>query len=180
MIEEQFVRFCNKKVRRIAKRRKLNAIEDLHLLNYSREKLAVNHVIFGKKFIYLVSDYLLKGFVSGHANDNSWVYYNTIKRKNEYLPNLNLVSGKNIQEFSGILGISTDLIVSISLIPNECDFKIEGLNEDKKFITHYSSLNRRIKQLESRDVGSLNENQVYEQFRTIKSKNEERNWVFDL
>ena len=175
MNEEQFMKFCKRKVSRIAKRRKLNSIEDLHLLNYSREKLAVNHVIFGKKFIYLISDYLLKGFVSGNANDNSWVYYNNIKKKNEYLPNLNQISGKNIKEFSEILGISTDFVVSISLIPNECDFKIEALKEDKQFITHYSSLNRKIKQLEKREVGTLNEEQVYEQFRTIKSKNEERN-----
>ena len=175
MTKETFAKLCKRKVKRIAKRHKLNSIEDLHLLNYSREKLAVDHVIFGKKYIYLITDYLLKGFVTGNANDNSWVYENTASKKSQYLPNLNFISDKNIKEFSEILGISTDLFISISLIPNECDFKIESLKEDRKYITHYSSLNRRIKILEKKEVGSLNEEQVYEQYRTIKSKNEERN-----
>ena len=173
MSAETFNKLCSKKVSRIAKRNKYLAIANLNISNYSREKLGINHVVFGSKYIYLVTDYMLKGVVSGEVNDNSWVYYNNIKRTTHYVSNLNMISDKNIQEFAGILGIKEDFIVSISLIPNECDFKINGLVSDRKFVVHYSSLNRCIKKLEQDDVDSLDKNQTYEQFKTIEKRNEE-------
>ena len=174
MTSETYVKLCTGKVKRISKRKKLLTLLDLHLLNHDREKLSVNHVIFGKKYIYLISDFMLKGFVSGEVNDNSWVYFNKIKKKNEYLDNLSYVSDKNIEEFAEILGINADPIVSICLVPNECDFTVKQLEYNKKMVVHYSSLNRKIKELESQDIGTLNEKQIYEQYQSIKAKNEER------
>lgn len=170
---ETFEKLCEKKVKRIAKRNKLLVIEQLHLLNYKREKLGIHHVIFGKKYIYLITDFLLKGFVSGEVNDNSWVYFNTVTKKNHYLSNLNKISEQNIQEFAGILGIKADPIVSICLVPNECDFNIENISSNQKMVVRYSSLSKKIKEFEKQSIGSLNEEQIYEQFRTIESKNNE-------
>lgn len=174
MTFETFKCLCERKVKTIARKNKLLVIERLNLLNYKREKLGINHVIFGKKYIYIITDFLLKGFVSGEENDNSWVYFNTANKKKHYLSNLNKFSEQNIQEFSGILSIKPDLIVSICLVPNECDFKIKGTSTDQKVIVHYSSLARKIRRLEKQEIGSLNEEQIYEQFRTIKEKNSER------
>ena len=174
MTPETFKSYCRKKVKRIARRNKYLAIENLNILNYEREKIGVDHVIFGKKYIYVITDFMLKGFVSGEVNDNSWVYFNKIKKKNEYLDNLSYVSDKNIREFAGILGINADPIVSICLVPNECDFTVKQLEYNKKMVVHYSSLNRKIKELESQDIGTLNEKQIYEQYQSIKAKNEER------
>lgn len=174
MTFDTFKKLSSAKVSRIAKRKKYLAIDNLNILNYKREKLGVNHVIFGKKYIYIITDFMLKGFVSGEVNDNSWVYYNKITKKNQYLENLSTVSDKNIQEFAAILGINADPIVSICLVPNECDFTVKQLEFNKKMVVHYSSLNRKIKELENQDIGTLNEKQIYEQYSTIKSKNEER------
>ena len=174
MTFDTFKKLSSAKVSRIAKRKKYLAIDNLNILNYKREKLGVDHVIFGKKYIYIITDFMLKGFVSGEVNDNSWVYYNKITKKNQYLENLSTVSDKNIQEFAAILGINADPIVSICLVPNECDFTVKQLEFNKKMVVHYSSLNRKIKELENQDIGTLNEKQIYEQYSTIKSKNEER------
>ena len=169
--EETFKKLCSKKVKGFAKRNNLLAIEKLNVLNYAREKLNIDQVIFGKKYIYIITDFLYKGFIKGELTDNSWVYYNTTKKKSEYSDNLSKVSDKNIQEFAGILGINTDPIVSICLVPNECDFAIRELGNDKKMVVHYSSLNRKIKELEERDIGSLNEKQIYEQYQAVKERN---------
>jgi hypothetical protein len=174
MTSETYLKYCLNKVSRIAKRKKLLSIPDLNLLNYDREKLNVHHVIFGKKYIYLISDIMLKGFVSGEANDNSWVYFNNITKQTHYLDNLDKVSSKNIRDFAGILGISEDFIASICLVPNECDLTINGLENKNKFIVHYGGLNRIISTLERKPIGSLNEEQIKEQYETIKQKNEER------
>jgi len=173
MTSETFVKLATNKVRRFSKRKKLYSIQDLHLLNHDREKVNVNHVIFGNKYIYLISDLFLKGFVSGEVNDNSWVYFNNITKKTHYLDNLNKVSEKNIQDFAGILGISKDLIISICLISNECDVNVNGYKDSEKVIVHYSGLNKVINSFERKQIGSLKKEQIYEQYQKIKSRNEE-------
>ena len=167
-----FKKFCEKKIRRFAKRNKLLAIENLNLLNYQREKVDIDHVIFGKKYIYLVTDILLKGFVKGETNDNSWVHLNTTTKKSHYISNLNKFSEQNIQEFSGIFGIKPDFIVAICLVPNECDFSIKSIEKSNNLVAHYASLTKRIKELEKQDIGSLNEEQIYEQYKAVKERNE--------
>lgn len=170
-----FNKLCTSKVSRLAKRKNLLLIPEAHLSNFEREKLAINHVLFGEKFIYLISDFLLKGFVSGEEKDNSWVYFNSITKTNHYLDNLYLISDKNIRDFSQILEISPDLIVSICVVPNECDFKIKGIKDDKKIIAHYSSLRRVIKRFEKKRIDALDKKQIIDQFNLIKAKNDERN-----
>jgi hypothetical protein len=174
MTSETYIRHCTKKVGRIAKRKHCYSILNLNLLNYDREKLSVNHVIFGKKYIYLISDFMLKGFVSGEVNDNSWVYFNNVTKQTHYLDNLDSVLGKNTQDFAGILGISPDPIISICLVPNECDLSVNGLESKSRFIVHYSGLNRILNILERKPIGSFKEEQIFEQYQTIKKKNEER------
>ena len=173
MTLETFKKYASRKVKGIARRNKFLAIESLNILNYEREKIGVDHVIFGKKYIYIITDFMLKGFVSGEVNDNSWVYFNKVTKKKDYLNNLSRVSDKNIQEFAEILGINADPIVSICLVPNECDFTVKQLEYNKKMVVHYSSLNRKIKELEKSNIGTLNEKQIYEQYSAIRSKNEE-------
>ncbi len=175
MNSETFNKLCTSKVIRIAKRRGLLLIPEAHLSNFERETLPVNHVLFGEKYIYLISDFLLKGFVSGEEKDNSWIYFNNITKKTHYLDNLNAISDKNIRDFSGILQISPELIVSICVVPNECDFKIKGDKSDKKNIVHYSSLRRMVRRLENKKIDALDKQQIIDQFNLIKAKNDERN-----
>ena len=173
MTAETFKKYATKKVIRIARRNKLLTVPNLNILNYEREKICVDHVIFGNKYIYIITDFMLKGSVSGEVNDNSWVYYNKIIKKEKYLDNLSLVSDKNIREFAEISGIKADFIVSICLVPNECDFTVKQLEYNKKMVVHYSSLNRKIKELENQNIGTFNKEQIYEQYNAIRTKNEE-------
>ena len=79
---------------------------------------------------------------------------------------------QNIQEFAGILGINSDPIIAICVVPNECDFSVKDLENDKVVIVNYSSLNKKIKEFEKRNIGTLNEKQIYVQYSTIKERNE--------
>lgn len=171
---ETFKKLCEKKVARIAKHTKTLAITNLNIANYNREPININHVVFGKKYIYLITDFMLKGFVSGEEKDNSWIYYNNIKKKTNYLSNLHTFSNKNMQDFAGILQISTDSIVSICLVPNEVDFKIKNSKKEKSLIVHYSSLSRVIKHLEKKEIGEFDKEQITEKYNLLKARNGER------
>ena len=173
MSSEDFRKICSKKVSRIAKRRKLLFLNNVSLTSFESKHLSVNHVIFGKKFIYIVSDFSLKGFVSGDEKDNSWLYFDNVKKSTHYLSNLHAISEQNIRDFAGILQISPDPIVSICLVPNICDFKIKSESLDKKAIVHYSSLSRVIRKFENRNIGELDEEQISEEFALLIAKNEE-------
>ena len=175
MTPEYFQNLCVRKVRRIAKRNELYSLTDLNISNYDREKINAHQVIFGNKYIYLISDFMLKGFVSGDEKDNSWIYYDNVKKKNNYLTNLHALSDKNIRDFAGILQISPDSIVSICLVPNEVDFKIENTKNERNLIVHYSSLSRVINRLESKNIGAFDKKQIQEKFKLLNSKNGERN-----
>ena len=109
-----------------------------------------------------------------HVVADSRVYFNNLNRKTHYLSNLNIISNKNTQEFAGILGIKEDLIASICLVPNECDFKIEGLENDHNHVVHFSSLARKIKKYEKQNIDLLDRNQTYEQYKEIEKRNNER------
>ena len=170
-----FRSLCEKKVIKISKNNDLLFLENINISNYEGDELIVNHVIFGKKYIYLISDFLLKGFIEGDEKNNSWLYYDTRKRRYLYLDNLNAIADKNIKDFAGILQISAEPIVNICLIPNECDFKISNANWNNKTITRYSSLARTIKLFENKEIGSLNPDQILDEFKIVKNKNEERN-----
>ena len=173
MNAETFRRLCSKKVQRISKRHNFYYLNDVDLTNYESEKLTVNHVIFGRKFIYLISDFLLKGFISGEEKDNSWIYFDNVKKTTHYLRNLHAISDKNIRDFAEILQVSPEPIVSICLVPNICDFKVKSENSDKKLIVHSSSLSRIIRKYERRRIGELDIEQVIDEFNTIKAKNNE-------
>ena len=172
---QTFNEICKRKVSRIAKRNESRVVLDLHIANYDREKVNANHVIFGKKYIYLISDFMLKGFVSGDEKDNSWIYYDNIKKKHNYLTNLHALSNKNILDFAEILRISPDSIVSICLVPNEVDFKIENAESDKTLIVHTASLSRIIRKFEHKKIGEFDKDQIEEKFKLLNSKNGERN-----
>ena len=175
MNAETFESLCEKKVKRIADRNAYQAITNLNISNYDREKLIVNHAIFGKKYIYLISDFFLRGFVSGDNKDNSWIYYDNLKKKHNYLSNLFSLSSKNMRDFAGILQISNDPIIAICLVPNEVDFKIGNAKDEKKFIVHYSSLGRLIRKLERRNIGELDQEQIDYRVKLLNSKNGEGN-----
>ena len=166
---ETFKSYCQKKVKRIAKRNDLLSIADLSISNYESEKLLINHVIFGKKYIYLISDFMLKGFVSGEANDNSWVYYNNIKKTTTevvtgssayvgiYMVNLNDVNSVDYYELDDVETTLKKGVVVESVIPgtpaasvlkrgdiivgfNDAD--IENMNDFTRELSKHSSGNR--------------------------------------
>lgn len=168
MSNEQYAKFCSRKVKRIAKRYSLPEISDLNILSYGGEKIYVNHVIFGKKYIYLITPIKLKGFVVGEENDESWIHYNYSKKHAKYISNLNELANKSISEFASILGVNKDPFKSIMLIPNNCDFKIKGNKNQLTNIVHYFSLKRKIKKLEKSNIDSLDQEQIYEHYKAIK------------
>lgn len=172
--KKKFEQIVDKKIARISTKNCLASISKLNLYNFAEEKLKIHSVIFGKKFIYLVTNYCLLGNVEGEQNDNSWIYYNRRTKSQEYIENLNDVGNKNIQEIAGILSINAEFLVSISVVPNECNFNVKNAQGKQNFVTKYLKLSHLINELENKNVGSFKPEQINEKFDLLKKKNEER------
>ena len=172
--QEKFDQICDKKIARISTKNNLAFLSDLHLYNFSEERLKIHSVIFGKKFSYLITNYSLIGNVEGIKYDNSWIFYNRKTKSQEYIENLIDLGKQNIREIAGILAINTDFLVSIAVVPNECDFKIKEAEEKQNFVKNYSKLNHLINEFEYKNVGSFKPEQIDEKFKLLKKKNDER------
>lgn len=160
--------YCEKLVKRIAKKSNLLSLTNLNITNFDSNNIRINHVIFGKKYIYLISDFKLNGFVHGDVNDKSWIYYNRKEKKHKYIVNLNELADENINQMSSLLGINSDPFSSICLISNNCDFRIKNQNLKTNHMVHYLSLGRKIRKLEKSKIDSLDEKQIYEEYKTIE------------
>lgn len=171
MVPTKFHDFCEAKIKRISLRRNCLAIPDLKIRNLESKPLKIDHVLFGKKYIYIISDFALLGDISGDENNNSWIYLNNVKKATEYLDNLKMLSKQNTKEFAEILGINEDAIVSVILIPNEATIYVKNVNESKNIIVHYSSFNRLIRRLERLKIGELNIEQIKQHYESLVNIN---------
>lgn len=180
ILAEKYNDFCKRKIERICIKNNYKILNNLDVQNYDLQNLKIDHVVFGKKFIYLINDYYLNGDVTGDKKDNSWVYYNRVKKSTHYINNLNIVGEKNIQDFAGIFNTNPDILLSISVIPNECRFSVKDANKPSSYVSNYWMVKKIIKYLERSKINDLNNKQLVEIFELIRSKNEEgKNRIID-
>lgn len=172
VLTEKFDYFCAKKITKIAKRNGLYCITNLRITDFESRKINVNHVIFGRKFVYIISDYCLIGEISGEVDDNSWLYKPLKGISSNYLDNLSFQGSSSISTISEELGVNKEAIISIALIPNECNFLIRNINKQNNFVIHYSSLRLLIKRIENKNISSIKREQRLKYYEKLKEKNE--------
>lgn len=160
VLPEKFSSFCDKKIDRICKKNDFIKYSNYNIQNFDIKSRKIDQVIFAKKYIYIVSNICLLGEVSGDKNDHSWCYKKRETKETSYIDNIIDVSEQNIQDFAGIINANHEIIVAINVIPNECQMNVSDVNKVDSFVIHYSSLNKLLKKLESREVSPLDKNQL--------------------
>lgn len=171
IIRKKYDVFCSKKIRTIAKKNNLLFITNLKLTNYSGEEIKIDHILFGKKYIYILIDYYFNGDIKGTSENNSWILEKRHDEGCEYIDNIsNDLSGKN-RVFSEKITANPELIIPISIVNNDCEIKVNGINNNSTFVVHYSSLKKLIKKLESRDITNLDDEQIKNIYENLKNGN---------
>lgn len=172
VLPEKFNLLCGRKIGRIAIRNKIHFLNNPKFQNYVTKPEKIDHILFGKKFIYLINDYCLLGEVNGSLKDSSWRYTKYREKSSSYIDNLVNSSNKNIQDFAGIINVNPEFIVSICVIPNECFLTVEGENSTRVAIVHYSSVNKVIKHFENLEIDDLNIEQFEQTYNLLNERNE--------
>lgn len=172
IMPEKFNLFCERKIKKISKRNKLHFINNPRFENYGVKTDGIDQIIFGKKFVYIISDFCLIGEIKGSLDDASWRYKEYNEKTYKYVDNLINASNKNIEEFAGIMSINAEIIVSICVIPNECDLQVSGVNSSRANVVHLASVSRLIKSFEDKNIGDLNNEQLEQCYKALKERNE--------
>lgn len=172
IIAKKYSSFCAKKIKTISNKNNFKFLSNLKLSFFNNEELGINHIIFGKKYIYILTEYLFDGDIKGLSDNNSWIYEKRHNKGCEYIDNISNQLSEKRGVFSAKITANPELIIPIAIINNDCEIKLSGVNDNSTFMVHYSALKKLIKKLESRNIANLDEEQVENKYQNIKNENE--------
>lgn len=142
---------------------------DFYLLNDvcfdlpTGERILVDHIIGGEKYVYVILDRYFEGTISGSHNDIYWVYYMESlfgnKKKKEIANPIAQI--KSLMEFISLQSIiPQDLLVGIVLVNDDCF--ISGFeNKDANIkLTPVSKLEKLINTYEKQDIDPLEQGKL--------------------
>lgn len=163
----------DKKVRAISTKNNLKFLSNVRLNFYSQEKGKIDHIIFGKKYIYILANFYFDGDIKGTIDNNSWILEKRGDNGCEYIDNISYDLSEKNRVFSSKINANPELIVPIAIVNNECEIKVNGINNNNTFVVHYSSLKKLIKKLESRNLPDLDQNQLQNEYENLSNENKE-------
>ena len=139
--------------------------EDYYLINRFLFKIddshvgTIDHIIFGEKYIYIISAEYYDGDITGKQFDKSLILVPHKKGKKRYIVNPFLESKNLLERLSMNTDIDSDLMIGIVLVNN--DVSINIMNESKQYYAiQINKLASLIKAIESRDIPTINEQQL--------------------
>lgn len=162
---------CSKKIRRIADKKGYKIVSDFNLDFYGENDKKIDNILIGKKYIYIFSYYLFKGDVKGTIDNNSWILEKRGDQGCEYIDNISCDLSEKNRVFSSKINANPELIMPIAIINNDCEIKVNGINNNNTFVVHYSYLKKLIKNLESRDIANLDSELIENQLEIFKNEN---------
>lgn len=173
--KKDYVSIYGKKIYQYALHNDLYLINELELKGNDDQKLRIDHLLFGTKYIYLITDYYLPGTVEAKVNDQSFIYTSLDKNpKKVYIDNLFLSADVLTKKVAANLGLNPNLFIPVSIVDNDCDFGNLKLNVKDNYIVHFNKFNKLINVLESRNVPPLNDNQLKYTVKDVNRLNERR------
>lgn len=132
----------------------------------------VDHILFGNKYIYVLSSKYYQGDLVGKYNDKSLIFISHRGKKcytdNPYNQVKFLAS-----KLSSSTGIDASLMIGIVLVNDDC--KVAVQSESKQFyIIQRKRFAALIKAIESRPVGDINQTQLQKAVQSIAKQNKRK------
>ena len=170
ILSKKYSYFCSRKIRKIASKNDYLFLTNLNLVFYSSGKAGIDHILFGKKYIFILSNYYIDGDIKGTIENNSWILEKRRDKTNEYIDNISNDLSEKSMVFSQKINVNQEIIIPIAIINNECEINVQGINKNNTFVVHYSSLNKLIKKIDSRTIGNLYFDQVKSIYENLKDE----------
>ena len=118
-----------------------------------------DHVVFGSKYIYLVTDQYWRMGVYGKPKDQSWIFFKD-EKKRMYIDNPLEKNELRKEKLSLVTGIDKSLFVVIVVVNNDCVVDEDVLLNEQNIITKEKNLIKRIESFENQNIASINDDQL--------------------
>ena len=165
----KFLYLYYKKVRSIAVDKDYYLVNQYVFNSDDKNKVMIDHILFGNKFIYLITSKYYEGDLVWKQSDASFILIDK-KGKRKYTDNPVERSKFLMSRLSMSTGINTILMIGIVLVNDNCKLQIES--ESKQFyVIQRNRLPALIRAIESRKIGNINSAQLEQLVREISNQN---------
>lgn len=170
---------------------KIAVLDDFYLINDFRFRTDDSHtaiideILIGEKYFYIITCLYFEGQLTGNETDSSLIYIPKMGVK-KYTDNPFHETKKIINKLSIITGLDPSLMIGIILVNDNCEVNVipekrpddtEYSPEEKiYFFSKRKKFEKLIKTLESRDVGTINAEQLDRAVKQIDKLNRRKKW----
>lgn len=166
LYSKNFKKYYYKKIYKTALYRDFYLINDFPFKCDSKIAL-IDHILFGEKYIYFIIDKYYTGDLMGTCLDSSLIF---IPRKGDknYTDNPMNQINNYIKNISLLTNLDRSLMVGIVLVNNQCNIAVKSDLKDC-YIIQEKRFSQLIKAIESRDIGTMNEEQLAKAVKNISN-----------
>lgn len=145
-------------------------INRLKIILGNNESLHIDHIIFADKYIYVISDFIFKGSLTGNPVDPKWILKD--KKDNEVVIDSPLLESKKIlQKLSLRTSLDHSTFIGITLVGKETKITDLDVNDGQHYVIDTRDFSRLIRKIESRDIHPLNQDELKKRVHEIASLN---------
>lgn len=174
-IKSNYVKYYGRKVYKIARDCDYYLINQISLENHDNTYVNIDHLVFGNKYLYVISDFYYPGTLKAKEDDNSWIFKPFDKEeKNRYVDNLLFKAQELVKELANVTTLNDGLFIPIVVINQDCQIEEYQHSEKKPFLVRINQLSKLITTIENRDVSPLEERQVFFAVRDIARLNQNK------
>ena len=132
----------------------------------------IDHILFGDKYIYIITDSYFDGDIDGKEDDTSIIRVERNGKK-YYEDNPMLVSKKLVNKLSLVTGIDQSLLIGVCMINKDCSCGV--VTTGKSFyIVQCNRFKQLVKAIESRPIERINQEQLASAVKAIDKLNRRR------
>lgn len=164
----------------------LATLDDYYLLYDFRFKTDSSHtatideILIGDKYFYIITCLYFEGELTGKETDSSLIYIPKFGQR-KYTDNPLVETKRIISRLSMLTDVDKSMMIGIILVNNNCKINVisdatkDGapVSEDEKvyYFVKQKNFEKLIKKIESRDIGTINEEQLARAVKAIDKMN---------
>lgn len=171
-IKDNFMEYCYKAIYRIAFDEDYYLINDFYFRAETSKVAKIDHILFGNKYIYIITDKYYDGDISGKDNDKSLILIDSHNQK-YYIDNPYVASKNLINYLCTSTGLDPTLFIGVTLTNDNIKLAIASLSK-QYYIIQRNRLKKLVKAIESRDVGRINPEQLDNAVKAIDRLNRKK------
>ena len=129
-----------------------------------------DHILFGNKYFYCITDKTWKGSIIGSNRDEYWLYYDKGSLEPQDIKNPLRVNQRRLEHFSRVTQVDKEMLINIVVVSDDSLCTCVGLRSETVYLCKESDFKKLIYELESRNVppfDSHNLEEVVEQIYKI-------------